>query len=158
MNFVCGGDSRPSFGGTRSARRAHSTIDTPSSFLPPSGPAPPALRLREIRERALLDFYVMGKTLTLRRELTEKRILPKVREPVPYAAPLDASLPILTKSVKAQGQQQGINEAAFHFRSHHGGLVRPRASKLHRNTSRLRCRNGDNKKEKARCKEKGREA
>src|ERR1700674_1007456 len=37
------------------------------------------------------------------RELLEKRILPKLGEPVRYAAPLDANLRVLIESVKAQG-------------------------------------------------------
>ena len=46
---------------------------------------------------------VMGEPLTARRELLEKDILPTLREPVRYAAPLEASLPVLVQSVKAQG-------------------------------------------------------
>jgi ATP-dependent DNA ligase len=45
---------------------------------------------------------VMHEPLAARRELFEKRILPKLGEPVRYAAPLDASLPVLIESVKAQ--------------------------------------------------------
>ena len=46
---------------------------------------------------------VMQEPLEARRELLEKKILPKLTEPVRYAAPLDASLPVLIESVKAQG-------------------------------------------------------
>jgi bifunctional non-homologous end joining protein LigD len=46
---------------------------------------------------------VMQEPLETRRELLEKKILPKLAEPVRYAAPLDASLPVLIESVKAQG-------------------------------------------------------
>ena len=46
---------------------------------------------------------VMKEPLEARRELLEKKILPKLSEPVRYAAPLDASLPDLIESVKAQG-------------------------------------------------------
>ena len=46
---------------------------------------------------------VMREPLEMRRELLEKKILPKLGEPVRYAAPLDASLPVLIESVKAQG-------------------------------------------------------
>jgi bifunctional non-homologous end joining protein LigD len=46
---------------------------------------------------------VMREPLETRRELLEKKILPKLGEPVRYAAPLDASLPVLIESVKAQG-------------------------------------------------------
>jgi DNA ligase D-like protein (predicted ligase) len=44
-----------------------------------------------------------GEPLETRRELLERRVLPKLGEPVRYAAPLDASLPDLIASVKAQG-------------------------------------------------------
>src|SRR6266851_3113388 len=46
---------------------------------------------------------VMREPLKARRALMERRILPKLREPVRYAAPLDANLPVLIESVKAQG-------------------------------------------------------
>ena len=46
---------------------------------------------------------VRREPLALRRALMEKRILPKLGEPVRYAAPLQASLPVLIASVKAQG-------------------------------------------------------
>jgi ATP-dependent DNA ligase len=46
---------------------------------------------------------VMQEPLEARRELLEKKILPKLGEPVRYAAPLDASLAVLIESVKAQG-------------------------------------------------------
>jgi bifunctional non-homologous end joining protein LigD len=46
---------------------------------------------------------VMREPLEGRRELLENRILPKLGEPVRYAAPLDASLQALVESVKAQG-------------------------------------------------------
>jgi DNA ligase D-like protein (predicted ligase) len=45
---------------------------------------------------------VMREPLTVRRELLEKKVLPKLGEPVRYAAPLDASLPVLVQSVKSQ--------------------------------------------------------
>lgn len=38
-----------------------------------------------------------------RRELLEKKVLPKLPEPVRYSAPLDAELPVLVQSVKAHG-------------------------------------------------------
>ncbi|HWK31849.1 MAG TPA: non-homologous end-joining DNA ligase, partial [Terriglobales bacterium] len=41
--------------------------------------------------------------LQKRRELLEKKVLPKLPEPVRYAAPLDAELPVLIQSVKAHG-------------------------------------------------------
>jgi len=46
---------------------------------------------------------VTQEPLAARRELLEKKILPKLGEPVRYAAPLDAALPVLIRSVKAQG-------------------------------------------------------
>jgi bifunctional non-homologous end joining protein LigD len=46
---------------------------------------------------------VMREPLEMRRHLLEKKILPALGEPVRYAAPLDASLPVLIESVKAQG-------------------------------------------------------
>jgi len=46
---------------------------------------------------------VTGEPLQKRRNLLEQKILPKLTEPVRYAAPLDASLPVLVASVKAQG-------------------------------------------------------
>ena len=45
---------------------------------------------------------VMKEPLEARRELLEKKILPRLGEPVRYAAPLDAPLPVLIESVKAQ--------------------------------------------------------
>lgn len=46
---------------------------------------------------------VSRETLQARRALLEKRILPKLAEPVRYAAPLEADLPVLIESVRAQG-------------------------------------------------------
>jgi DNA ligase D-like protein (predicted ligase) len=46
---------------------------------------------------------VMRESLETRRELLEKKVLPKLVEPVRYAAPFDARLPVLVQSVKAQG-------------------------------------------------------
>jgi DNA ligase D-like protein (predicted ligase) len=46
---------------------------------------------------------VMREPLEVRRALLEKKVLPKLTEPVRYAAPFDASLPVLVESVKAQG-------------------------------------------------------
>ena len=46
---------------------------------------------------------VMGEPLALRRALLEKRILPKLRDPVRYSVELKASLPDLIASVKAEG-------------------------------------------------------
>ena len=41
--------------------------------------------------------------LTVRRGILETKVLPKLIEPVRYAAPLEATLPVLVQSVKAQG-------------------------------------------------------
>ena len=46
---------------------------------------------------------LMREPLEKRRELLEKTVLPKLTEPVRYAASLEASLPVLVQSVKAQG-------------------------------------------------------
>jgi len=46
---------------------------------------------------------VRREPLSMRRELLEKRVLPRLAEPVRYAAPLDADLPVLIQSVKAHG-------------------------------------------------------
>lgn len=46
---------------------------------------------------------VMREPLDTRREILKKKVLPKVQEPVRYAAPLDADLPTLVQSVKAHG-------------------------------------------------------
>ena len=46
---------------------------------------------------------VMRQPLQKRRELLEKKVLPKLPEPVRYSAPLDADLPVLIQSVKVHG-------------------------------------------------------
>ena len=46
---------------------------------------------------------VMREPLEKRRELLEKKVLPKLTEPIRYSAPLDADLPDLIHSVKAHG-------------------------------------------------------
>ena len=46
---------------------------------------------------------VMREPLEARRELLERKVLPKLKDPVSYAAALDASLPVLVQSVKEQG-------------------------------------------------------
>ena len=46
---------------------------------------------------------VMGEPLVKRRDLLEKRVLPKLSEPVRYSPELKASLTDLIQSVKAQG-------------------------------------------------------
>jgi DNA ligase D-like protein (predicted ligase) len=46
---------------------------------------------------------VMGEPLSKRRELLEKKVLPKLDEPIRYSPALEASLEDLIQSVKAQG-------------------------------------------------------
>jgi bifunctional non-homologous end joining protein LigD len=46
---------------------------------------------------------VRREPLSKRRALLEKRVLPRLPEPVRYSAPLDADLPVLIQSVKAHG-------------------------------------------------------
>ena len=46
---------------------------------------------------------VMREPLHKRQELLVKKVLPKLTEPVRYAAPFDAPLPVLIQSVKEQG-------------------------------------------------------
>jgi DNA ligase D-like protein (predicted ligase) len=46
---------------------------------------------------------VMLKPLAKRRELLEKKVLPKLAEPVRYSTPLDADLPVLIGLVKVHG-------------------------------------------------------
>jgi DNA ligase D-like protein (predicted ligase) len=46
---------------------------------------------------------VMREPLEKRRKLLEKRVLPKLTEPVRYASSLEATLPVLVQSVKAHG-------------------------------------------------------
>ena len=46
---------------------------------------------------------VMQEPLDVRRELLEKKVLPKLSEPIRYASSLDADLPVLIQSVKEQG-------------------------------------------------------
>jgi DNA ligase D-like protein (predicted ligase) len=46
---------------------------------------------------------VMSQPLSVRRELLESKILPRLAEPVRYIEPLDAALPVLVESVKVNG-------------------------------------------------------
>src|SRR4051794_22686312 len=46
---------------------------------------------------------VMNEPLSRRRELLEQKVLPKLKEPIRYSPALEASLPELVRSVKAQG-------------------------------------------------------
>jgi ATP-dependent DNA ligase len=57
----------------------------------------------------VFDMMVLGgedlrrQPLQKRRELLEKKVLPRLAEPVRYSAPLDADLPVLVQSVKVHG-------------------------------------------------------
>jgi DNA ligase D-like protein (predicted ligase) len=51
----------------------------------------------------LAGANVMGETLAVRRSLLEKRILPKLADPIRYSPELEGSLADLVQSVKAQG-------------------------------------------------------
>src|SRR5688572_23624075 len=66
-----------------------------------SAPAPVVYYVFDLMMLAGRD--VMREPLEKRRELLEKKVLPKLAEPVRYASSLDASLPVLVESVKAQG-------------------------------------------------------
>ena len=46
---------------------------------------------------------LLHETRTARRTILEGKVLPTLREPVRYASPLEATLPVLIQSVKAQG-------------------------------------------------------
>jgi hypothetical protein len=72
-----------------------------SSGQPGSSKAPVLYFVFDVMVLAGRD--VMHEPLAARRELLKRKILPKLGEPVRYAAPLDASLPVLIESVKAQG-------------------------------------------------------
>jgi ATP-dependent DNA ligase len=45
----------------------------------------------------------MNRPLSARRELLERKVRPRLLDPVRYAAPVEAELPVLVESVKAQG-------------------------------------------------------
>src|SRR5688572_27404815 len=66
-----------------------------------SAPAPVVYYVFDLMMLAGRD--VMREPLETRRQLLERKVLPKLAEPVRYAAPLKASLPVLVESVKAQG-------------------------------------------------------
>jgi bifunctional non-homologous end joining protein LigD len=77
----------------------------------------------------VFDVMVLGgrdvvrEPLERRRELLERKVLPKLSEPVRHATSLDASLPVLVQSVKAQGFE---------------GLVAKRRNKVYEPGLRLR--------------------
>jgi DNA ligase D-like protein (predicted ligase) len=66
-----------------------------------SAPAPVVFYVFDLMMLAGKD--VRGETLEKRRKLLATKVLPKLTEPVRYAAALDANLPVLIESVKAQG-------------------------------------------------------
>ena len=66
-----------------------------------SAPAPVVYYLFDIM--VLAGRNIMREPLEKRRELLEKKVLPKLREPVRYSAPLAATLPVLIESVKLHG-------------------------------------------------------
>jgi ATP-dependent DNA ligase len=66
-----------------------------------SAPAPVVYYVFDVM--VLAGQNVMREPLDKRRELLEKKVLPKLSEPVRYAAPLDADLPVLIQSVKVHG-------------------------------------------------------
>ena len=66
-----------------------------------SAPAPVVYYVFDVM--VLAGREVMRESLEARRTLLERKVLPKVSEPVRYASALDADLPVLIASVKAQG-------------------------------------------------------
>jgi DNA ligase D-like protein (predicted ligase) len=67
------------------------------------GSAPAAVVYYAFDVMVLAGQDVMREPLQQRRALLEKKVLPKLPEPVRYSAPLDADLPVLIQSVKAHG-------------------------------------------------------
>lgn len=66
-----------------------------------AAPAPVVYYVFDVMVLAGRD--VMREPLEKRRQLLERKVLPRLSEPVRYATPLDAALPVLVQSVKAQG-------------------------------------------------------
>jgi bifunctional non-homologous end joining protein LigD len=66
-----------------------------------SSPAPVVYYVFDVMVLAGQD--VRHEPLRKRRELLEKRVLPRLSEPVRYSAPLEADLPVLIQSVKVHG-------------------------------------------------------
>jgi bifunctional non-homologous end joining protein LigD len=66
-----------------------------------SAPAPVVYYVFDVM--VLSGHNVMREPLQARRQLLEKKVLPKLAEPIRYAAPLDADLPVLIQSVKVHG-------------------------------------------------------
>ena len=66
-----------------------------------SGPTPIVYFVFDVMVLAGRDLT--REALSVRRDLLEKKILPRIVEPVRYAPPLEATLPVLIQSVKEQG-------------------------------------------------------
>ena len=66
-----------------------------------SSPGPVVYYMFDLMVLGGLD--VRGESLEKRRQLLEKKVMSKLAEPVRYTLPLDAPLPVLVESVKAQG-------------------------------------------------------
>ena len=67
------------------------------------GSAPPPVVYYVFDLMVLAGRDVMREPLQKRRHLLERKVLPKLTEPVRYAPSLDAPLPVLIQSAKAQG-------------------------------------------------------
>jgi len=67
------------------------------------GSSPAAVSYYVFDVMVLRGQDVRREPLSKRRALLEKRVLPRLAEPVRYLAPLDADLPVLIQSVKAHG-------------------------------------------------------
>ena len=78
-----------------------------------SGSAPVVYYVFDVMVLAGQD--VRREPLLKRRQLLEKRVLPKLPEPVRYSAPLEAELPVLIQSVKVHGFEGLVVNAALVF-------------------------------------------
>jgi DNA ligase D-like protein (predicted ligase) len=67
------------------------------------GSAPAAVAYYVFDVMVLAGQDLRRESLERRRELLEKKILPKLPDPVRYSAPVDAELPVLIESVKVHG-------------------------------------------------------
>ena len=75
--------------------------DTSSAASSGSAPAPVVFYVFDVLVLSGKDLR--REPLQKRRELLEKKVLPRLPEPVRYSAPLEAELPVLIQSVKAHG-------------------------------------------------------
>jgi len=71
--------------------------------LQSSGSAPTPVVYYVFDLMVLAGRDVRPEPLEVRRELLERKVLPKLTDPVRYGSSLDAALSVLTQSVKAQG-------------------------------------------------------